>query len=345
MNSFATADPEPILEVKDLVKHFVSSGSWSWQQRRKTRAVDGISFKLLPGSTLALVGESGCGKSTTAKLILQLLEPDSGDIRLCGESVTKPKKNALRRLRRNVQMVFQDPYASLTPHLKIGAVLREPFLVKGVRPRYEINERVRSVLTAVGLDPDIAQRFPHELSGGQRQRVGIARAIAGEPRLIVCDEPVSALDVSIRSQIINLLLDLQKSRGLSFLFISHDLDLVAHVSDVVAVMYLGKIVEQAPAATFFAQPRHPYSQALLASSPIPDPRRRTKPAIRGEIMAGTELGAGCRFRNRCPLAVSLCAAAEPELQTITESHEVACHRADETAYTHEASQFQTHANK
>ncbi len=343
MTGFATENAEPVLEVKDLVKHFVSGGNWPWQQRRETRAVDGISFKLPAGSTLALVGESGCGKSTTAKLILQLLEPDSGDIMLGGESIVRPDKDALRRLRRDVQMVFQDPYASLTPHLRIGAILREPFLVKGIGSRLEINARVRSVLTAVGLDPDIAQRFPHELSGGQRQRVGIARAVAGEPRVIVCDEPVSALDVSIRSQIINLLLDLQKSRGLSYLFISHDLDLVAHVSDAIAVMYLGKIVEQAPTTTFFAKPRHPYSQALLASSPIPDPKRRTKPAIRGEIMAGADLGSGCHFRNRCPLAVNRCAEAEPELRAVAGNHIVACHRADETAYAHEASHFQVQA--
>lgn len=332
MNSTASEEIKPILEVRDLVKHFAGSAAWPWQPAKPIRAVDGISFRLMPGSTLALVGESGCGKSTTAKLILQLLEPDSGDIRLDGSSVTRPDKDALQHLRSTVQMVFQDPYASLTPHLRIGATLREPFLVKGVGSRLEISERITSVLTAVGLDPEIAQSFPHELSGGQRQRVGIARAIAGEPRLIVCDEPVSALDVSIRSQIINLLLDLQESRGLSYLFISHDLDLVAHVSDAVAVMYLGKIVEQAPTTSFFAGPRHPYSQALLASSPIPDPRRRAKPAIRGEIMPGIEHGTGCRFRDRCPIAIGICAEAEPELRDIASSHNVACHRADETAF-------------
>ena len=335
MNNSASEKTKPILEVKDLVKHFAGTATWPWQPARSIRAVDGISFKLMPGSTLALVGELGCGKSTTAKLILQLLEPDSGDIRLDGQSVVRTLKDALKHLRRNVQMVFQDPYASLTPHLRIGATLREPFLVKGVRSRIEINEHVKSVLTAVGLDPEIAKRFPHELSGGQRQRVGIARAIAGEPRLIVCDEPVSALDVSIRSQIINLLLDLQKSRGLSYLFISHDLDLVAHVSDAVAVMYLGKIVEQAPTTSFFAQPRHPYSQALLASSPIPDPRRRAKPAIRDEIMTGIEHGTGCRFRDRCPLAASICAEADPELREVASSHSVACHRADETVFAYQ----------
>ena len=197
MSNSASEKTKPILEVKDLIKHFAGTATWPWQPARSIRAVDGISFKLMPGSTLALVGESGCGKSTTAKLILQLLEPDSGDIRLDGQSVVRTLKDELKHLRRNVQMVFQDPYASLTPHLRIGATLREPFLVKGVRSRIEINEHVRSVLTAVGLDPEIAKRFPHELSGGQRQRVGIARAIAAEPRLIVCDEPVSALDVSI----------------------------------------------------------------------------------------------------------------------------------------------------
>ena len=335
MNSVAAKKTEPVLEVEDLVKHFAGTAAWPWQPTRPIRAVDGISFKLMPSSTLALVGESGCGKSTTAKLILQLLEPDSGDIRLDGQSVARPLEDALKRLRRNVQMVFQDPYASLTPHLRIGATLREPFLVRGGRSRIEIGEHIKSVLTAVGLDPEIAERFPHELSGGQRQRVGIARAIAGEPRLIVCDEPVSALDVSIRSQIINLLLDLQKSRGLSYLFISHDLDLVAHVSDVVAVMYLGKIVEQAPTTSFFAQPRHPYSQALLASSPVPDPRRRAKPAIRGEIGSGTALATGCRFRDRCPLAADICAEAEPKLRDVAGSHSVACHRADETAFAHQ----------
>jgi oligopeptide transport system ATP-binding protein len=335
MNDLTTPRIEPILEVEGLVKHFAGSAAWPWQSAKPIRAVDGISFKLMPGSTLALVGESGCGKSTTAKLILRLLEPDSGNVWLDGFSVCQPNKDTLKRLRRTVQMVFQDPYASLTPHLRIGAILREPFLVKGVRRRLEIDKHIESVLTTVGLDSSIAQRFPHELSGGQRQRVGIARAIAGEPRLIVCDEPVSALDVSIRSQIINLLLDLQKSRGLSYLFISHDLDLVAHVSDEVAVMYLGKIVELAPTHLFFAQPRHPYSQALIASSLVADPKCRTKPAIKGEIMMGIEHGVGCRFRDRCPLAINICHEAEPELRVIAGSHIVACHRAGETASAHQ----------
>ncbi|MFN0193985.1 MAG: ABC transporter ATP-binding protein [Aestuariivirga sp.] len=329
MMGTAVQSGEPVLAVDHLVKHFTLRGSWPWQSNQVVPAVDGISLRLPPMTTLGLVGESGCGKSTTAKLILQLLQPDSGEIRLSGESVIRPSKAALERLRRNAQMVFQDPYASLTPHLTIGSILREPFLTHRVCSRREIGERVRAVLAAVGLHADTAQRYPHELSGGQRQRVGIARAIAIEPRLVICDEPVSALDVSIRSQIINLLLDLQQSRGLAYLFISHDLDLVAHVSDAVAVMYLGKIVEQSSAKTFFAGPRHPYSRALLASSPIPDPRFRLKPAISGEIGRTAELGRGCRFRNRCPLAIAHCADVEPELRPIADGHIVACHRAEE----------------
>lgn len=330
MNKLESNPATYVLEVDRLVKHFRGSTSWPWQAAKPIRAVDGISFKLREGSTLALVGESGCGKSTTAKLILKLLQPDSGDIRLDGFPVTGADKASLDRIRRNVQMIFQDPYASLTPHLRIGTILSEPFLVRGVRQRHEIERNVQSVLQSVGLPPAIAERFPHELSGGQRQRVGIARSIAGEPRLIVCDEPVSALDVSIRSQIINLLLDLQQSRGLSYLFISHDLDLVAHVSDEVAVMYLGKIVEHAPAGAFFSQPGHPYSQALMASSPIPDPRRRRRnPAMRGEVAGALDHARGCRFRDRCPLAVNICSEIEPELRMFDGSHLVACHRAEE----------------
>jgi len=320
---------KPILAVKDLVKHFTLRGSWPAGSTRVVPAVDGISFELPATRTLGLVGESGCGKSTTAKLVLQLEEPDSGEIRIDGELATRAGRSATKRLRRKAQMVFQDPYASLTPHLRIGSILREPFLVHRICARNEIAQRVAALLVAVGLHPDVAQRFPHELSGGQRQRVGIARAIAIEPQLVICDEPVSALDVSIRSQIINLLLDLQESRGLAYLFISHDLDLVEHVSDAVAVMYLGRIVEQASTAMFFAGPRHPYSRALLASSPVPDPHRRAKPAIAGEVPRATELSSGCRFRNRCPFAVPRCSEADPVLRPIGNGHLVACHRAEE----------------
>jgi len=321
-----TATVQPVIAVKDLVKHFDMRRSWFQRETVSVRAVDGISFEIEAGSTLALVGESGCGKSTTAKLILQLEQPDSGQVLLDGEPVI----TATPRLRQNIQMVFQDPYASLTPHFKIQSILREPLAIHRICRRSEMPERIAEAIDAVGLPPDVMPRYPHELSGGQRQRVGIARALAVKPRLIVCDEPVSALDVSIRSQIINLLLDLQQSHDLAYLFISHDLDLVAHVSDVVAVMYLGKIVEQAPTGTFFADPKHPYSKALLASSPVPDPHRRIPFApLRGEIASPTDLPSGCRFRTRCPLAIDKCAEVEPPLRSVGADHLSACHRAEE----------------
>jgi oligopeptide/dipeptide ABC transporter ATP-binding protein len=316
----------PVIAVENLVKHFDMRRSWFQRDRISVRAVDGISFEIAAGSTLALVGESGCGKSTTAKLILQLEQPDSGQIHMDGEPITKPTPE----LRQNVQMVFQDPYASLTPHFRIESILREPLVVHRICPRKEMRGRVASALEAVGLPQDVMSRYPHELSGGQRQRVGIARAISIEPKLIVCDEPVSALDVSIRSQIINLLLDLQLSRNLAFLFISHDLDLVAHVSDNVAVMYLGKIVEQGPTEAFFAGPKHPYSQALLASSLTPDPHQRIKLApLQGEVASPTDLPTGCRFCPRCPFAINKCAEIEPPLRSMGAGHLTACHRAEE----------------
>ena len=321
----AAAEP-PVIAVRNLVRHFAMRRSRLQREVVRIRAVDGISFEIAPRSTLALVGESGCGKSTTARLILQLERPDSGQIFLDGEPVTKPTP----RLRQDVQMVFQDPYASLTPHFKIRSILREPLTIHRVCKPSDMQDRIVDALAAVGLAADIMPRYPHELSGGQRQRVGIARAISVRPRLIVCDEPVSALDVSIRSQIINLLLDLQKSHGLAYLFISHDLDLVAHVSDTVAVMYLGKIVEHAPTGAFFSGPRHPYSKALLASSPIPDPHRRIQFApLRGEIANPTDLPSGCRFRTRCPLAIDKCAEIEPPLRAVDADRQSACHRAEE----------------
>jgi len=260
----------PVLEVRDLVKHFSLRGSWFKRGRATVRAVDGVSLKIEAGSTTALVGESGCGKSTMARLILQLLQPDSGQILLDDTAVIE----ASATFRSSVQMIFQDPYSSLTPHLTIESLLREPLAIHDICPSAEMRDHLRELVAAVGLSDDILPRYPHELSGGQRQRIGIARAISVDPKLVVCDEPVSALDVSIRSQIINLLLELQQRRNLSYLFISHDLDLVDHVSDTVAVMYRGKIVEQAPTARFFAGPEHPYSRALLSSSLVADPRKR-----------------------------------------------------------------------
>lgn len=329
----APAPPKDVvLSARDLVKHYSLGGRLPGQRKTKVPAVDGVSFDIPAGSTMALVGESGCGKSTTAKLVLQLEQPDSGEVWLDGERVEAGSRDGVRRLRRRAQMVFQDPYASLTPHLRINATLREPFVVHRLCPANKIDGRVAALLALVGLPPEIGRRFPHELSGGQRQRICIARAIAVEPELVVCDEPVSALDVSIRSQIVNLLLDLQQSRGLAYLFISHDLALVEHISDIVAVMYLGKIVERAPAKAFFSGPLHPYSAALLASSPTPDPRQRGRPAaLRGEVASLVDLPSGCRFRLRCPLAISRCAEVEPELRSFDGDRQAACHRSEEMA--------------
>ncbi|HRY23021.1 MAG: ATP-binding cassette domain-containing protein [Geminicoccaceae bacterium] len=328
----AASTTAEVLSVHDLVRHYSLGGGLPGRPRTRVPAVDGVSFTIPAGTTMALVGESGCGKSTTAKLILQLERPDRGEVRLQGERVDGASRASLNRLRRNVQMVFQDPYASLTPHLRVDAILGEPFKVHRICKAGEIAARVAGLIESVGLSADVGRRFPHELSGGQRQRIGIARALAVEPALVICDEPVSALDVSIRSQIVNLLLDLQASRGLAYLFISHDLGLVEHMSDSVAVMYLGRIVETAPASTFFAGPRHPYSAALLASSPTPDPRQRGRPAaLRGEIASLVNLPSGCRFRTRCPLAIARCAESEPVLLPVGRGHLVACHRGEEMA--------------
>ena len=278
----------PVLEVRDLVKHFSLRRSWFRPGSATVRAVDGVSLKIEAGSTTALVGESGCGKSTIARLILQLLQPDSGEILLHDTPVVK----ASATFRRSVQMIFQDPYSSLTPHLTIESTLREPLAIHNICQSAEMRDHLLELVAAVGLSDDVLSRYPHELSGGQRQRIGIARAISVNPKLVVCDEPVSALDVSIRSQIINLLLELQQRRNLSYLFISHDLDLVDHVSDTVAVMYRGKIVEQAPTARFFAGPEHPYSRALLSSSLVPDPRKRkVSAASRGDATGAGDPGA------------------------------------------------------
>jgi len=329
MNS-GRADDNVVLSVTELVKHYTMRGGWLGQSGRTVPAVDGVSFDIEAGSTMALVGESGCGKSTTAKLVLQLEKPDSGDIKLFGKPIVFGRRNDRKLLRRTVQIVFQDPHASLTPHLRINTMLREPFKVHKICASSQIDARVTEALEAVGLTADIGERYPHELSGGQRQRIGIARAIAVNPQLLVCDEPVSALDVSIRSQIINLLLDLQKHRGFAYLFISHDLGLVEHISDTVAVMYLGKIVEKAPTQVFFAHPKHPYSEALLASSPALDPRQRSKLiALSGEISSIGALPTGCRFRDRCPLAIPRCEQEEPALAAVGADHYSACHRADE----------------
>ena len=320
-----TAITPPLLRTVGLCKTYrLRSGGVT----RQIAAVDDVSISVAPGQTLAIVGESGCGKSTLARLITQLETPDSGDLFLNGTAVALHSRRERLAFRHDVQMIFQDPYGSLTPHFRVGTLVAEPLRIHRQSTATALPARVAEILESVGLTPDIARRFPHELSGGQRQRVCIARAIAIRPRLIVCDEPVSALDVSIRSQIVNLLLDLQRDLGLSYLFISHDLALVNHIGDTICVMYLGRIVEEAPATAFFAAPRHPYSRALIASSPVPDPRRRSAPAVHGEVEAPAVSG-GCQFRNRCPLAIPACAETDPPLRNIAPGHRVACHRAEE----------------
>jgi oligopeptide/dipeptide ABC transporter ATP-binding protein len=292
----------------------------------RVHAVDEVSFEVGRGQTLGLVGESGCGKTTTARLILQLERPDAGELVLEGRPVLGGSRAALRSYRRDVQMVFQDPYASLNPRKTVEQLVGEPLRIHGLSSGRALRERVVAMLDAVNLPADAMSRYPHEFSGGQRQRLGIARALVLNPKLIVCDEPVSALDVSIRSQIINLLLALQQARDLTYILIAHDLAVVEHVSDVVAVMYLGKIVEMAPTQAFFANTVHPYSEALLSAVPATSPKlRKRRVALIGEVPSPLIPPSGCRFRTRCPLAQSRCAEAEPPLREIAPGHRVACH--------------------
>jgi oligopeptide/dipeptide ABC transporter ATP-binding protein len=316
-----------LLEVQGLAKHYpVRKGVLLARQVGVVRAVDGVSFRIDRGETLALVGESGCGKSTTARLVLRLIEPTAGTVRFDGVEVAGA---ALRTLRRRVQVVFQDPYASLNPRLRVGATIAEPMEVHGIGDAASRAARVRELLGLVGLAPYQAERYPHEFSGGQRQRIGIARALAVQPDLIVCDEPVSALDVSIQAQVVNLLKDLQRRFGLSYLFIAHDLAVVRHMADRVAVMYLGEIVETAPKHALFATPRHPYTRALLSAIPHPDPRRRgqVKP-LGGDVPSPMNPPSGCRFHTRCPHAAPICSAQAPALTEWAPGHSAACHFAD-----------------
>ncbi|MGH8674837.1 MAG: ABC transporter ATP-binding protein [Burkholderiales bacterium] len=321
---------EVLLEVRDLVKHFpVSTGL-----RRATlsvRAVDGVSFSVHRGETLGLVGESGCGKTTTGRCVLLLERPTSGQVVFEGIELTSLPEATVRKMRRRMQVIFQDPYSSLNPRMTIGQILTEPLKVHGlVTDRSARAARVRELLGQVGLLPQHAQRYPHQLSGGQRQRVGIARALAMEPSLIVCDEPVSALDVSIQAQIVNLLEDLQKRLGLTYLFIAHDLSVVRHISDRVVVMYLGKIVEVADRRSLYEEPLHPYTRALLSAVPIPDPKleaRRERTVLRGEVPSALNPPTGCVFHPRCPIAVARCSAEIPPLREILPGHWGACHLA------------------
>ncbi len=325
----------PLLKVADLKKHFpIRSGVVFQRQIGAVRAVDGVSFDVQRGETLALVGESGCGKSTTARSVLRLLEPTSGSITFEGEDITNVGPRRLRRLRREMQIVFQDPYASLNPRQTVRATLREPFRIHGLPAEGKVNE----LLERVGLAAEHAGRYPHEFSGGQRQRVGIARAISLNPKLVICDEPVSALDVSIQAQVINLLEDLQHELGLTYLFIAHDLSVVRHIATNVAVMYLGTIVEMADRDTLFEQPSHPYTQALISAVPIPDPdkeRRRQRIIISGDVPSPANPPSGCRFRTRCQVFSGelndderqLCSTEQPQLIDRGQGHPVACHYA------------------
>jgi oligopeptide/dipeptide ABC transporter ATP-binding protein len=317
-----------LLRVEGLAKHYPVKRGLLGRAQGVVRAVDGVSFSIARGETLALVGESGCGKSTTARLVLRLIEPTSGTVRFDGVEVSGAAE--LRALRRRVQVVFQDPYASLNPRLSVGETIAEPMEVHGIGDAASRAARVKELLGLVGLAPFHAQRFPHEFSGGQRQRIGIARALSVQPELVVCDEPVSALDVSIQAQVVNLLKDLQQRFGLSYLFIAHDLAVVRHMADRVAVMYLGEIVETAPKATLFAAPRHPYTRALLAAIPKPDPRRRGGVAhLGGDVPSPMNPPPGCRFHTRCPNAQAICREQAPALREIAPGHASACHFAED----------------
>ena len=315
----------PLLEVTDLIKHYPIRSGVLRRKVGTVHAVDGVSFSLGVGETLGLVGESGCGKSTVARSVLRLVEPTSGHIRIDGQEITHLSKTELRPVRRSMQIVFQDPFASLNPRMTAGDIVGEPLTVHGLTSGRDRQERVARLFQQVGLRPDQMRNFPHQFSGGQRQRICIARALALGPRLIVCDEPVSALDVSIQAQVINLLIDLQREQNFSYLFIAHDLAVVAHISHRVAVMYLGRIVEIADKDELFRNPRHPYTQALLASVPVADPRaRRLKPLVDGDVPSPVNPPSGCAFHTRCRYAIDRCKLERPILRDAGARHQVAC---------------------
>ncbi len=323
---------QPVLAVDNAAVHFRSRADFLRKAGPHLKAVDGVTLSIAPGETLGLVGESGCGKSTLANAILGLVPLAGGTIRVVGRQVRSDDPETLRAIRSDAQLVFQDPALSLNPRLSVGAAIGESLLVRGLARGDALRDRVAALLKDVGLEADHASRFPHTFSGGQRQRIVIARALALQPKLVICDEPVSALDVSVRAQILNLLVDLQRERGMSYLFVSHDLSVVRHVADRVAVMYLGRIVETAAMAVLFGRPRHPYTRALLLAAPEPDPvRQRAKPRriLEGELPSAANLPPGCAFNPRCPLATDICRRERPDLAARADGAMVACHHAEE----------------
>ena len=322
----------PLVSVRDLKMHFPIHSGFFKRRTGEVRAVDGISFDVMPGETLGLVGESGCGKSTAGRAVLRLYDPTDGEITFEGNDITHLDGERLRATRPRMQMIFQDPQACLNPRMTVGAIVAEPLVEHHAMSRDERNAKVRDLLDQVGLNPDFVNRYPHEFSGGQRQRIGIARALALDPDFIVCDEPIAALDVSIQAQVVNLLEDLQKSHGLTYLFISHDLSMVRHIADRVAVMYLGKIMELAPREALFANPLHPYTKALLSAVPVPDPKveaTREHIVLKGDVPSPAKPPSGCVFRTRCPIARERCASEVPEFREVENGHMAACHFAGE----------------
>ena len=323
-NSAVKAEKQTLVEVRHLVKHFPIENSDD-----VVRAVDDVSFDILAGETLGLVGESGCGKSTVGRCLIRLYEPTSGEVFFENQNINGLPNREMQKLRREMQVIFQDPYASLNPRLSIFSIVSEPLKIHGIGNKAEQKERVADLLKKVGLDANYMYRYPHEFSGGQRQRIGIARALALNPKLIICDEPVSALDVSVQAQVVNLLQDLQNEFGLTYLFISHGLAIVEHISQRVAVMYLGKIVEIAESRELYENPLHPYTRALLSAIPVPDPtRKRERIILQGDVPTPINPPSGCRFRTRCPLAIDTCARIVPELREIKPAHFAACIRVE-----------------